>query len=314
MIERRRLTRLFLGVLAILGLAVGPAPADTYVSGTTFVARGANTTAADIGLVQCSPTPAPSTGGACIPWSGGGGGIEVVDAVNGHDVAFQVCVDNDGDGFCGGLPLVAGCDDFIVFSHFDNGSFSNPLAAPTAFKSGCPGGFRGWVVFLCQGAHVDTTPHTHEVTTGTITAAGGGGPSGTFCGTPLGKPYIHTSLVNGCAVQGTMTTGQPMYQLGVGPVASGVPFSMSFSVGACSSTTSASASGTISGSCFAATGSGQVNGRGFTFVWAGSQMELTPVGVNGAAGTLAVLPDAAGGQSCATGATRFVVAGVLAIT
>ena len=191
MLRRRRLTRLLLGVLSISLLTVRPAPADQYVAGSTFVARVDNTTVLDLGFVECTGTSGPGVGGGCIPWTAGGGAIEVIDAVNGRNVAFQVCIDNDGDRFCGGVPTIAGCDDTIVFSHFDDGTFSNPLAAPTSFTTGCPGGFRGWVVFLCQGVHATGTPHEHEVTTGTITSAGGGGPSGQFCGTPLGKPYIH---------------------------------------------------------------------------------------------------------------------------
>lgn len=312
MIGRRRFARLLLGALAVSALTVGPAEGDTYGAGTTFVARGAAITAADIGLVECNPDPVPSGGGACIPWSGGGSGIEVIDAVNGRNVAFQVCVDNDGDSFCGGVPTVAGCQDDIVFSHFDNGTFSNPLAAPTSFRSGCPGGFRGWVVFLCQGAHAAGTPHTHEVTTGTVTAVGGGGPSGEFCGAPLGKPYVSTRVTNGCVVQGSMNSGT-MYTTGFGPAVTAMNFTLAFPFSQCLGG-SVTASGKISGSCFAATGEGQFStGHKFTFVWAGPTMELTPVGTFGAAGNLLLVPDPTAGQSCNTGSTQFLASGGLAL-
>jgi len=307
MTARRRLTRLLLGALTISILTVGPAPADTYVAGTTFVARGADITVADFGVVECNAMPAPSTGGACIPWSGGGGGVRVVDAVNGTNVAFQACVDNDGNSLCGGVPTVAGCDDDIVFSHHDNGTFSNPLAAPTSFRAGCPGGFRGWVVFLCQGTHATTAPHTHEVTTGTVTAAGSGGPSGEFCGgVPLGKPYIRTTVSNGCLVQGTMQTGSG---LGLTPTAT-TSFAMSFSIGTCLAG-GVTASGVVTGSCFAATGSGQFSsGHKFTLTWAGTSMVFTPVGTSGAAGSAVVVEDPLDTGSCSSfTANRFAVFG-----
>lgn len=304
---RRRLTRLFIGVLALSALTVGPAPADDYVAGTTVVARG-GTTLVDLGLVECN-TGVPSVGGACIPWSGGGSAIEVVDDQNGRDVAFQACVDNDGNSFCGGVPTIAGCDDDIAFSHFDNGTFSNPLAAPTGFRSGCPGGFPGWVVFLCQGAHAVGAPHTHEVTTGTITSAASGGPSGEFCGGQVvGKPYVRSAIPNGCAVQGTMILSTQF----VNPPASRTAsFSVSFTAGTCSAGM-VTMSGTLTGSCFEATGQGQFSsGRKFTLTWVGGVMELTPMGNQGGVGTLSVTPDTASGQSCLTGASRFIVAGVL---
>lgn len=305
---RHRLLRVLLGVLAIGTLTVGPAPADDYVAGSTFVARSSGGTVVDFGVVECNTVGGPSVGGACIPWSAGGQAIEVVDDHNGRDVAFQVCVDNDGDHLCGGLPTIAGCNDDIVFSHFDDGSFSNPLAAPTSFRTGCPGGFRGWVVFLCQGTHATTAPHTHEVTTGRVTAAASGGPSGEFCGAPLGKPYVRATASNACFGQGTMQTSVPLSALQTRTAG----FTLLFSLGSCLAGNTA-ASGTLTGTCFNATGTGQFSsGRKFNVTWAGPLMELTPVGGDGAAGTLTVVPDATVGSSCqADNASRFVTTAVV---
>lgn len=305
MTARQWFARLFIGVLVLSALAVRPAPADDYVAGTTVVGRGAGITMVDLGVVECNST-GPSVGGACIPWSGGG--VEVVDQVNGTNVAFQVCVDNDGNSFCGGTPLIAGCEDDIVFSHFDDGTFSNPLAAPTSFRSGCPGGFRGWVVFLCQGAHAAGTPHTHEVSRGTVTAAGGGGPSGEFCAGFAGKPYVRSAIPDACVFAGSMQTGA-MYN----PPAptTTTAFSVTFTIGGCVRS-SATFTGTMTGSCFAATGSGDFDGHPFLLTWAGGAIELTPVGLHGTAGTMAVTPNSPNGQSCTSGATDFIVAGVIA--
>lgn len=309
-----RLARVFAAVVGIAVATVSPGQADTYVAGSTVVVRqdpGAGT-AADSGFVECSTAPAPSTGGACIPWTAGGNAIKVVDQVNGTAVAFQVCVDNDGNQQCGGTPTIAGCDDDVVYSHFDNGSFSNPLAAPTSFRTGCPGGYRGWVVILCQGAHASGGAHTHEVTEGTVTSVTGGGPSGEFCGPPPGvpgKPYfLGRPPSNLCAGGGVLTTG-PLGAPFLAATAS-YSFSLTFS-GACTSGTSLTVNGSITGSCGAAEGSGTVNGQPHRFLFrvTGIGMTVIPVGPEGAVGSLFIAP--ATGESCLTGADQFLVNGFL---
>jgi hypothetical protein len=304
----------------ILGLvSTAPSGADTYVAGSTAVVRSSpGGTVADSGFVLCADSPAPSEGGACIPWSAGGSAIKVVDAVNGTNVAFQVCVDNDGNQQCGGTPAIAGCDDFLVFSHFDDGSFSNPLSAPTSFKSGCPGGFRGWVVILCQGAHAAGTPHTHEVTEGTVTSVGSGGPSGQFCGAPPGvpgKPYFLGRPPRAlCSGTGTLALSSPSALPLVAPPNT-FTFSLAFNSGVCPVGGSVSATGTLVGSgCGAAEGTGVVNGHPHRFKIrvAGAAIVLLPDGPEGGVGSLVALGDVTGGSSCVgTGANRFIVVGFM---
>ena len=303
-------------------------PADAaetyaYVAGTTAVARTGGSTVADSGTVVCAGAPdadaGAGVGGVCIPWSAGGSAIEVVDGALGHDVAFQACVDNDGNLQCGGTPVISGCADAVVFSHFDNGTFSNPLAAPTSFTSGCPGGFPGWVVFLCQGAHDAGGLHAHEATGGTVTTVASGGPSGQFCGSPPvlpGKPYygyLPTGVENVCTGEGTLTT-PPLHFPGLGPAATGT-FSATFDLGACVTGT-VTLSGTITGPaggayCNLATGAGTVAGHRFTFLLTGGLFQITPVTPEGAAGLLSLVadPTTTPPQSCVNGATKFLFAG-----
>lgn len=222
---RRRPGRAVLCAVAMFslwGLASAPhGVADTYTGGATFVARdGTGGTIADAGGVVCDGSGGGnSVGGACIPWSAGGTAISVVDDEPsiGTDVAFQVCVDHDGNRQCGGSPTVGGCDDALVFSHFDDGTFSNPLAVPSpGFKSGCPGGFPGWVVFICEGAHnVGVDAHEHAATSGTITSVSTtGGASGQFCNNPPfqpGKAYrLAPPDADVCTISGHLELGAPL--------------------------------------------------------------------------------------------------------
>lgn len=186
--------RVFVSVVVLTLLVVG-APASEaheYVGGGTTVVKGASSTLLDEGAVVCNGET--GEGGACIPFSDGGSSIHVVDDTLGEDVAFQVCIDNDGNRACGGDPFIGGCADTIVFSHDDDGSFANPLAVSTGFTPGCPGGYPGWVVFICDGVHDAGGAHTHVPTHGTIeTSTDPGEAGGDFCGGPpldLGKPYF----------------------------------------------------------------------------------------------------------------------------
>jgi hypothetical protein len=192
-----RIRSFLLAALVVGSVAVPAAHAGAtarYVSGGVGIARAQGQTVADSGLVVCEPGDAAGLGGACLPF-GGGDAVSVVDAVQGQDVAFQVCVDNNGDGLCRSDDPDPVCGDVIAFSHDDAGNFYNPVGPlPTGFKAGCPGGpFRGYIVYLCEGAHANlpgVLPHAHPATSGTASVVTGGEGLGSFCGFPVGKPYI----------------------------------------------------------------------------------------------------------------------------
>jgi hypothetical protein len=204
-------------------LAPGGASAygsTTYVSGATVVVKQAGSApVADDGAVLCTGTSVTGgpggVGGGCIPF---GQPLErpailVQDAVSGTRVAFQVCIDNNGDGACtvphGDPGQTDPCGDIIGFSHDDQGMFWNPLGfykdgfgalvpLPTTRPASCPqGGFHGYVVFLCEGVHATADPHAHAATTGTIASVplSPVGPfgAGDFCQTirdPIIKSYF----------------------------------------------------------------------------------------------------------------------------
>lgn len=204
--------------LPLTGALPGDPPATYHGAGTVVVASsgaigpvtlGSGFTIVDVGLLSChntpggegQPNPQPSfsgNGGACIPFGAmQGNALLVTDNVHNTDVAFQVCVDIDGDSLCTG-PTGAPCGDQILFSHdtttgaFHNPLFVLPLQNAYSFCGGA--GFPGYIVILCAGAHQDeptfppTNPsgtHTHEVTAGTIEGAWATSPaSGDFCGAP----------------------------------------------------------------------------------------------------------------------------------
>ena len=158
---------------------------SAYVAGGTAVVRADGDAAADNGALVCSSSAGAGVGGGCIAWAAAKGldSVLVTDAASGKLVAYQVCIDNNGDSVCGGIQDPR-CPDQQFFSHADGGPFFNPLGPlPTAFLRGCPGGFPGWVVFLCTGAHDDATgTHSHAATTGTIVAWPHGSGYGNFCG------------------------------------------------------------------------------------------------------------------------------------
>ena len=179
-------TVLVIGSLA--GGVLGGAPSENYAGATTAVAKNAGV---DDGVVVCTST-GTSLGGGCLPF-GAFDSVLVQDDVMGTQLAFQVCVDNNGDGRCGGGQQGEPCADDIFFSHDDRGSFFNALGPlPQGFRPGCEGsaGFPGYVVFLCEGAHIagggtglpaGGTPHFHAATTGSITGTIGGTGFGNFC-------------------------------------------------------------------------------------------------------------------------------------
>jgi hypothetical protein len=158
-----------------------------YDSSGTRVVRIAGVTLVDEGSMTCSASTGAGVGGSCLRFdpTNPTPAVSVVDAspAIGTHVAYQVCLDNNGDSACTSPPESGPCPDDIVFSHSDGGAFSNPLAVAPGFRPGCPGGpFPGYVVFICSGAHVDGSAHTHDATTGTTQLVAGGGPSGNFCG------------------------------------------------------------------------------------------------------------------------------------
>lgn len=181
--------------LLALGVAAPAAQSERYTAGATFVAR-TGSTLFDNGFVACHGNA--GEGGACVPW-GAGDSILVVDDSLGEDVAFQACVDNDGDRICsqGASLVLPGCEDDIYFSHSDGGVFHNPVGPMrTSFRAGCPGGFPGYVVFLCSGVHQDLSgPHVHQVTTGMMEIASGGEGSGNFCAFPQDRMDSKTYAV-----------------------------------------------------------------------------------------------------------------------
>ncbi len=198
--------RTTLCTIILLSFSVAPTLASMYVGGATFVARDNSVgQLLDAGGMLCYEGTGDGVGGACLSWADVGSNqfVRVADGLADTNVAFQVCVDNNGDGLCGGIinegpgGILTGCFDTILFSHDDAGTFYNPLGPlPTSFPPGCSGGFPGWIVFLCEGIHDDgSTTHTHPVTAGTVTATNTGSGTGTFCGGTLEisvppKPYV----------------------------------------------------------------------------------------------------------------------------
>ncbi len=161
---------------------------------------------ADKGAVVCTDAgfgagTAAGEGGVCIPFDElDGDSVLVVDDMVGTAVAFQVCVDMDGDSACtGGIANLAppGCEDHIVFSHRSRGNMNiNPLWIPPDFRSTYElcgsSGFPGYVVMICAGVDSTPSPHAHTATSGAVTGTiTGGSPSGDFCGAPTAtKAYV----------------------------------------------------------------------------------------------------------------------------
>lgn len=171
-------------------------PSARYVSAGVAVARGNGTTVVDNGAVVCDDGNGVGVGGVCMPFSAGDDAVSVADDEMGENLAFQVCVDNNGDGFCTTNDPDPYCADDMYFSHDDAGNVFNPVGpVRTGFRPGCPGGaFDGYVVFLCDGVHaVATKPHVHPATTGIATVTTGGEGLGNFCGNPfVSKQYFGT--------------------------------------------------------------------------------------------------------------------------
>lgn len=176
-------------VLAVPGGAKAAATAR-YEDGGTAVVRAGGEPVVDNGAVVCRLSQPTSVGGGCVdfgPPSRDVAGVKVADDANGLNVAFQVCIDNNGDGICGGVQGDGSlpCGDDLYFSHADGGAYFNPVGPlPNGFRKGCAGGpWNGYVVLLCTGVHSDVSgPHVHQATTGAISSVVGAAGSGNFCG------------------------------------------------------------------------------------------------------------------------------------
>lgn len=188
--------------LAAPGSAAPPwTPEAQYTLAGTVVVKQANEAPiADEGVLVCRPGQGMGVGGGCISFGAGPGfdSVRVVDAQNDHQVAFQVCIDNNGDGVCVS-PDNGPCADQVFFSHADDGAIFNPLGPlPTRHSQECPGGvWDGYVVFLCNGVHDAGRAHTHPATTGSIMLSGDGSGFGNFCGgTPVEPTRKRYAVVN----------------------------------------------------------------------------------------------------------------------
>lgn len=191
----KKLTATAVAMMMLALVVPGVSSADPYISGGTAVYRENGNTQADDGGAVCITDAGTGIGGACLPFGEQNGAVGVVDAVSGTDVAFQVCIDNNGDGRCtdfGQKNTGEGCLDQVFFSHGDDGRFFNPLGPlPTSRAPGCnpTTGWNGYVVFVCEGVHVVPNgsanggpPHVHPATTGTISNEPAGTGYGNFCG------------------------------------------------------------------------------------------------------------------------------------
>ncbi|HWG90998.1 MAG TPA: hypothetical protein VNZ52_09155 [Candidatus Thermoplasmatota archaeon] len=218
-------TALALVTLPATSAIVPVGPSKSYVGAGTIVTNfnlaatpgtAGQITIADNGAVTCEDTNRDGiyesgTGGACITFAEfgtKGNGIYVRDAsVADKDLAFQVCLDANGDGLCGNPAgsVTSGstdyCQDRIFFSHSTrDGSNANPLGlnrayfdyiwGPAGLNCGANGGFPGFVVILCAGVHggASLAQHTHHVTRGTITPISDApqmSDAGDFCGGPV---------------------------------------------------------------------------------------------------------------------------------
>lgn len=192
-------------LLLVVALFVQGAHADsTYLGAGTVVYKDykdQDPTKVDHGVVVCHKATEIGIGGGCIPTPQGPpfavNAIEVTDFIGqpDHAIAFQVCIDLNGDGLCvsqGIVPpdptldeIAALCTpskpgdpqiDLVYFSHDDLWNFFNPLGPLPPGSTKCPPGlmkgpgFQGYIVFLCEGVHSprDGAPHTHGATAGTI--------------------------------------------------------------------------------------------------------------------------------------------------
>lgn len=181
--------------MLIVGVIAAPSGASSdggerySGGGTVAVVQLNGVTVIDNGAAVCRPG-GESTGGVCLPFGGDRDRyVGITDDTSGPDVAFQVCIDNNGDGVCGGEAGAGGlrCGDDQFFSHREDGSFANPIGPlPVSFRKGCEGGgYAGYIIFLCTGVHSNDVdgPHQHTADAGTARVRSGQGDQfGSFCG------------------------------------------------------------------------------------------------------------------------------------
>lgn len=125
--------------------------------------------------------------------------------------------------------------------------------------------------------------------------------------TAISRPAdAHTAA---CTGQGVMTTPSFFYP-GVGPTASGA-VSMDLALAQCSDGRVGAIAGiligSMSGNCGLATGSGNFDGHEVTLSWIGNTLIMS----GDVVGTAYFTPDFTAGQSCMTGATRFLFTGTV---
>lgn len=217
-------TRAAIAIFLLAAVLIGPQASATSsarytTGGTVVVKQQGQSPDLDQGFVRCDLEGGNNIGGACLSFApnidpnfpDNDGAILVNDDGFKQLIAFQVCVDNNGDYLCtsGGDPTSDPCADFVAFSHSDRGDFFNPLGPlPTSRvnQAACNpsgGGWNGYVVFICQGVHSgfssygEPEQHAHPSTNGTIKSAKGGGFGvglGDFCGGTrelvVEKPYL----------------------------------------------------------------------------------------------------------------------------
>ena len=118
-----------------------------------------------------------------------------------------------------------------------------------------------------------------------------------------------------CAGQGTAVTGSPVYYPGLGPTPLNT-FVFALGLGVCAHSSSGTtdktvtASGIFLGWCGLSSGLGNL-GQGDLFAWIGVGGMLVVTGH--VVGVVNAGPDLASGESCTTGADRFLVVGGLVL-
>jgi hypothetical protein len=110
-----------------------------------------------------------------------------------------------------------------------------------------------------------------------------------------------------CLGNGTLVTAAPLLYP---PTPATTPFSATFVTGTCVASGPLGMSGVISGSCGVANGVGTTgSGHSFSFAWMGATITF----VGDVQGTMQIGPDVFQGESCLTGADRFLLGGAVTL-
>ncbi|HEX7165916.1 MAG TPA: hypothetical protein VF230_02940 [Acidimicrobiales bacterium] len=109
-----------------------------------------------------------------------------------------------------------------------------------------------------------------------------------------------------CVVQGTVVTAAPLFYPAIGPFSAGA-----FDLGGvtCIPFHAATFNGQIGGWCGLANAFGVLSGHGFVADLRGGELVFSGTVV----GRLTFTPDATSGESCVSGADRFLVTGTLTL-